>query len=57
MPLTPTVPLGSSPHSPPSSPPGIVKGSLNRIVTRSLLAQFWAPPELTNTAFGHPPSY
>ena len=35
--------------------PGIVRGSLNRIVTRSLLAQFWAPPELTNTAFGHPP--
>ena len=34
---------------------GIVRGSLNRIVTRSLLAEFWAPPELTNTAFGHPP--
>ena len=34
---------------------GIVRGSLDRIVTRSLLAQFWAPPELTNTAFGHPP--
>ena len=37
--------------------PGIVKGSLNKIVTQSLLAKFWAPPELTNTAFGHPPSY
>ena len=37
--------------------PGIVRGSLNRIVAQSLLAQFWAPPELTNTAFGHPPSY
>ena len=38
---------------------GIVRGSLNRIVTWSLLAQFWGlgPPELTNTAFGHPPSY
>ena len=37
--------------------PGIVRGSLNRIVTRSLLAQFWALPELTNTAFDPPPSY
>ena len=35
--------------------PGIVRGSLNRIVPRSLLAQFRPPPELTNTAFGHPP--
>ena len=34
---------------------GIVRGSLNRIVTRSLLAQFWAPLNLLTQLLGTPP--
>ena len=45
--------LGVKGKSPGRS--GIVRGSLNRIVTRSLLAQFWDPLNLLTQLLGTPP--